>query len=144
VELQASRHASPSGDGIDRRREDRREAIEDPCRIGARGNGVAPKPRPREDLRAERRIAIDRHDPVDEVVERRRIVGGEKARGVEVASYERVAPVDGDRVDEHRLEHLLGGVSGEGFILEGNREPAVGEERPPTVLKSFPPESTGR
>ena len=83
----------------------------------------------------ESRIAVDGHDAVDEIVERPArerplVVDREKAAGVEVAAHAGIAPVDRDRIDEHRLDDLFRRIARMGFVFEGDREFIVGQKCP--------------
>ena len=73
-------------------------------------------------------IAVHFDHPFNEVVERVGIVRREKTPCVEVSAHEGVAPVDRNRVGQHRLDNLFRGVARVRLVLKGDRELVVAQE----------------
>ena len=115
VETEQPGRPPATGHPRDRRLEDLGEPVEDGVGVRAPRDAVAAVPGPREQGAVQALVTVDGHDPLDQVLEHPRpgrVVRREETRGVEVAADQRVAPVDRQRSDQHRLDGLLGGVAG--------------------------------
>ena len=130
MEPQRLQQPAAPRNGFDRRFEDARELREDTVGIDAGGHLVVSQPGLCDNRAVEIGIAIDLDHPLHKIIERGGIMRGEKTPRVEIASHQRIAPVDRDRIDEHRLDDFLGGVAGMRFILEGDRKPAFRQKGP--------------
>ncbi len=83
---------------------------------------VARETRLREIAAVEVVVVVDFDDPFHQCVETAVVEKIDEGLGIEIAVDQLVPPVDGNGVDQHRLENLLGGVARIRRVFEGDVE----------------------